>query len=214
MGPLEQRLWTQKYSGVFCCDQFMVVFTEMTRKAHKWMSTYSTPFTDGWTAMTILPQLVIALNAKTHAIKESVKFRKGLDITNVPVFVFVPKRKCCISFHWAWAWPKSDFLKTLQLIFQATKPNIWWIKMQILWNAVTANSINSADSVSKNIWDGGPPGWFPTVTWTGSRPYNCRDTGFYPFRFHFSQFISSILYPQVQSQLCKRKSEEILQHVQ
>lgn len=29
-------------------------------------------------------------------------------------------------------------------------------------NAVTANSINSADSVSKNIWDGGPPGWFPT----------------------------------------------------
>lgn len=50
---------------------------------------YSTPFTDGWTAMTILPQLVIALNAKTHTIKESVKFRKGLDITDVPVFVFV-----------------------------------------------------------------------------------------------------------------------------
>lgn len=69
--------------------------------------------------MTIKPLLVIALNDKTHAIKESVKFSKGLDITNVPVFVFVPKRKRCISFHWAWDWPKSDFLKTLQLIFQA-----------------------------------------------------------------------------------------------
>lgn len=52
---------------------------------------YSTPFTEGWTAMTILPQLVIALNAKAHAIKESVTFRKGLDIINVPVFVFVPR---------------------------------------------------------------------------------------------------------------------------
>lgn len=62
---------------------------------------YSSSFPDVWAAnMRILPQLVIALNTKTHT-RESFKFTKWQGISNLPVFVFDQKpemQKTAASF--------------------------------------------------------------------------------------------------------------------
>lgn len=80
---------------------------------------YGTPFTD---VVTILPQPVTALNAKTRmwcCFKASLKLIKHLNVANVPAVVFVHKLKCWISFQRRCGRPKCHLLKILQLFFQA-----------------------------------------------------------------------------------------------